>query len=305
MEYTILPVESIQERDVDMLLLEELSTDDSFCEWFIQELGLPKLTKSKGAWRSISAFGLGETDILFSYESSESTIYILIENKLDANFQDNQHGRYRERAAKYIDNDNCQEAFCVLVAPQLYCENQGDFNSFISYEQIANWFEEGNTKRSLFKSKLLKIAVEKLRRGYQPLNSEPVQKFWHAYWSYREAAYPSLKMKEPSIVPHNSDWPMLYSEGLNGVIFYHKLRQGNVDATFNGFPDGFEARLSDNLPQGARLVRHSKSFSIRIFSGVVDRTKDFDTQVDLVENGFRNLVKLRDWITLNGFVKDV
>ena len=40
MEQTILPVEAIQERDVDLILLEELSTDNSFCEWFIRELDL-------------------------------------------------------------------------------------------------------------------------------------------------------------------------------------------------------------------------------------------------------------------------
>lgn len=44
MEQSILPVESIQERDVDLILLEELSTDDTFCKWFIRELNLPNLT---------------------------------------------------------------------------------------------------------------------------------------------------------------------------------------------------------------------------------------------------------------------
>ncbi len=43
MEQSILPIESIQERDVDLILLEELSTDNSFCDWFVRELNLPKL----------------------------------------------------------------------------------------------------------------------------------------------------------------------------------------------------------------------------------------------------------------------
>ena len=98
MEETILPVESIQERDVDLILLEELSTDNLFCEWFINELKLPNLTSVNGAWRSISAFGLGETDILFSYNSNSSKIFILIENKLDAVLQCDQFNRYIQRA---------------------------------------------------------------------------------------------------------------------------------------------------------------------------------------------------------------
>lgn len=74
MEQNILTIESIQERDIDLILLEELSTDNLFCEWFIKELGLFALTSLNGAWRSISAFGLGETDILFSYNSNETSM---------------------------------------------------------------------------------------------------------------------------------------------------------------------------------------------------------------------------------------
>ena len=35
MNNELLPVESIQERDVDLILLEELSTDIIFYEWLI------------------------------------------------------------------------------------------------------------------------------------------------------------------------------------------------------------------------------------------------------------------------------
>ncbi len=93
----ILPVEAIHERDIDLIILEELNTDNSFCEWLINELNFPKIEKNNGAWHSISDFGLGETDILFSYKSEDKTIFVLIENKLDANFQDNRR-RYKRRA---------------------------------------------------------------------------------------------------------------------------------------------------------------------------------------------------------------
>lgn len=205
MERTILPVEAIQERDVDIILLEELSTDIPFCEWFVRELRLPELTKINGAWRSITDFGLGETDILFSYYSGEKRIFVLIENKLDAYFQDNQFERYQKRAAEYLRKSECEEAYSVLVAPNLYVENQNDFENYISYEAIAKRLEFTGSKRNLFKSELLKIAIEKLRRGYQPVNSEPVQKFWQLYWQYKEANHQSLKMKKPGIIPHFSD----------------------------------------------------------------------------------------------------
>ena len=296
MQSTILPVEAIRERDVDLILLEELSTDNNFCDWFIEELGLPKFKSANGAWRSITGFGLGETDLLFSYNSNDKIIFVLIENKLDADFQEEQFERYEKRAAEYLNENHCNEAYSVLIAPDLYCKNQNNFESFISYETIINRLEFTGTKRNLFKSELLKIAIEKLRRGYQPVNSEPVQTFWHNYWEFKERNFPSLKMKKPEIVPHNSDWPMLYDDRLKNITFYHKLGQGNADVTFRNFPRELQDKIEEILPEWARIENHQKSFSIRMFSGKIDRTKNFDEQIENVKKGLSNLEKIRNWI---------
>lgn len=299
MKQNILPVESIQERDVDLILLEELATDNSFCEWFVRELNLPKLTSVNGVWKSISAFGLGETDILFSYNSYDKNLFVLIENKLDASFQNQQFNRYLKRADKYLTKKECDEVFIVLIAPQLYCENQNDFETYLTYEAIAERLQFVGTKRNLFKSNLLRIATEKLRRGYQPVNSVPVQNFWLSYWRFKEERYPSLTMKKPGIVPHNSDWPMLYDDRLKNIVFYHKLGQGNTDATFKGFSEKVGFQIKERLPEWAKFEKHGTNFSIRVFSGKIDRTKDFNTQIDNVNNGLNNIERIRNWIMEN------
>lgn len=299
MKKQIIPVEAIQERDIDLMLLEELSTDDSFCAWFIKELFLPMFTSKIGAWRSITDFGLGETDILFSYNSEKQKIYVLIENKLDASFQDEQHNRYEERAARYRNKNECDEAYCVLIAPQAYCDNQNDFENYISYQNIATKLEGARSERGVFRSKLLKIAIEKLRRGYQPVNSVPVQEFWNNYWEFKEKNHPSLFMKKPGVVPHQSDWPILFDKRLKNVAFYHKLKQGHADATFQGFPNGIESKIFQTLPQWATIQKHGKSFSIRVYSGKVDRTKDFNSQIKKISEGLRNLERIRNWILEN------
>ena len=304
MEHTILPVESILERDVDLILLEELITDNSFCEWFVNELNLPKFLSVNGAWRSISDFGLGETDILFSYNSEDSKIFVLIENKLDASFQEAQYERYTKRANEYLIKNECDKTYTVLVAPNLYCENQNDFENYISYETIASRFESIGSKRNLFKSELLKIASEKLRRGYQPVNSETVQKFWHSYWHFKEKHHPSFTMKKPGIVPHNSDWPMLYDDELQGVTFYHKLGQGNTDANFRGFSNELYFKIKEKLPNGMLLEKHNKSFSIRIKSSKIDRTKEFEDQIENIQQGLFNLEQIRNWIKENNLLND-
>ena len=305
MEHTILPVESILERDVDLILLEELITDNSFCEWFVNELNLPRFLSVNGAWRSITDFGLGETDILFSYNSEDSKIFVLIENKLDASFQEAQYERYTKRANEYLIKNECDKTYTVLVAPNLYCENQNDFENYISYETIASRFELIGTKRNLFKSELLKIASEKLRRGYQPVNSETVQKFWHLYWHFKEKNHPSFTMKKPSIVPHNSDWPMLYDDELQGITFYHKLGQGNTDANFRGFSNELYFKIKEKLPNGMLLEKHNKSFSIRIKSTKIDRTKEFEDQIEDIKKGLFNLEQIRNWIKENDLLSEI
>lgn len=304
MEHTILPVESILERDVDLILLEELITDNSFCEWFVNELNLPRFLSVNGAWRSITDFGLGETDILFSYNSEDSKIFVLIENKLDASFQEAQYERYTKRANEYLIKNECDKTYTVLVAPNLYCENQNEFENYISYETIASRLEVIGTKRNKFKSELLKIASEKLRRGYQPINSETVQKFWHSYWHFKEENHPSFTMKKPGIVPHNSDWPMLYDDELQGITFYHKLGQGNTDANFRGFSNELYFKIKQKLPNGMLLEKHNKSFSIRIKSTKIDRTKEFEDQIEDIKNGLSNLEQIRNWIKENDLLND-
>ena len=89
MDYNYIPVESVQERDVDLLIIEELNVNLEFCDWFANQLGLEKPSSKIKAFRSISDYGLGETDILISYQTKEKTKFILVENKIDASFQDN------------------------------------------------------------------------------------------------------------------------------------------------------------------------------------------------------------------------
>ena len=92
---------------------------------------------------------------------------------------------------------------------------------------------------------------------------------------------------------------MLYDDRLKNIVFYHKLGQGNTDATFKGFSEEFEFKIKQILPEWVKYEKHSKSFSIRMYSGKIDRTKQFNEQINEVENGLKNLVRIRNWIIEN------
>ena len=290
-------IETVLERDVDLILLEEFNSNNYFAEWFVTKLKLPILTENIATFRSISDFGLGETDLLFTYESDSKTIFVLIENKIDANFGEQQFERYQKRAANYLTEMQCEECFTVLIAPNQFVERQNYFETYITYEDIKQYFEFSNDQRYMFKANILKIAIEKSRRGYQPTNSVPVQQFWHSYWSFKEKRYPEFRMKKPSIVPFGSDWIEMRHEELKGLIFYHKLGRGYIDATFCDFSEELEFFIKMNLPDNYAFEKHkSGRFSIRQIINPIDRTASFDSQVNNVEVGLKKIYEVMNWI---------
>ena len=93
-----MPVERKYERDVDLLLAEEFAVNPEFAERF------KALTKFAGATAKISDFwvsksnSMGESDLIAVYQRPDGNRFaLLIEDKVDANLQQDQAERYRMR----------------------------------------------------------------------------------------------------------------------------------------------------------------------------------------------------------------
>lgn len=294
MDYNYIPVESVQERDVDLLLIEELNVSLDFCKWFISAIGLGQTVSNLKAFRSISDYGLGETDILISYSVDDRTTFILVENKIDASFQENQFERYKERGKAYLQSKKCDDYHIALVAPKSYCENQSNFSNYVSYESIKKYFADQKNIRADYKAEILSIAIEKERRGYKAINSIPVQAFWKSYYEFKDFNYEVFRMNKPGVVPYNSDWIQLFSERLKGVTFYHKLEKGFIDATIKETPN-----LKSELPNWIEIVKHKKSISFRVKCYELKRTISFDVQIEKVSDCFDKLIQLENWLYVN------
>src|SRR5262245_12113083 len=89
------PLACVRERDVDLLLLEELCVDDAFRRWFAERaLGAGANAAAgafRGAWQSVSEAGLGESDLVVDFDGPDGRgLRLLVENKIDAPFQPDQ-----------------------------------------------------------------------------------------------------------------------------------------------------------------------------------------------------------------------
>ena len=278
MKKIVLPVESVRERDIDFLLVEELLSSVKFVNYFLGKLTLPECDELIEVQRSINDFGLGETDVLIEYKHRDTSIGVLVENKLDALFQPEQAERYTSRAEQYVVSGKYHQTYAILVAPQQYIEKQNDFQHCISYEDIAEYFKNSDLgDRGEFKETLLKIASEKLRRGYVAINSEPNQEFWTTYYNHISVAAPMIMMKPVSVVPANSDWIDLTAGRLK---FVHKLSKGYLD--FSLKDEDAINKLEKIFPGRTEKLNFKSGDILRIRTTPLDRMSDFQYQIENV-----------------------
>lgn len=279
MKYLSLPVESVRERDIDFLLVEELISSKAFVDYVIEKLELPSCDMITNIQRSVNDFGLGETDIFVGYRHGDLRIGILIENKLDAIFQPEQAERYSSRARQYEAGGRFDTTYEALIAPAQYINHQNAFSRSVSYEQLIEYFQ--NTSfgvRGEFKATLLTIASEKLRRGYVAVNSEPNQAFWQSYYRHLITELPLVSMKPVSVVPAGSDWIDL---SIGSRRFVHKLKKGQID--FLSLEE-IEIQRLENLFMGkTELLTFGDRLVLRIHTAPLDRMSDFQSQITAVQ----------------------
>ena len=299
-----LPLESVTERDIDLLILEELTADSLFREAFLRRLS-PNLDANytwHGVWHSIADASLGESDLLMLIEAEGKRRACLIENKIDASPQPRQALRYRQRGECGIREGLWQEFTTCIVAPKRYLEAIADaklYDEQLSYEQISELLGSSSGLDQAHREFLIQMiyqAIEQNRRGYSPKHDERVTSFWKDYWADATALFPELAMLEPKSRPSRSDWIQFHPSILpTGYVILHKLAAGAVDLqTPRSSQDiGQLSPICDPfLQEDMEVVPTSKSCSVRVKVPQVDRFKDFESQKEEAYQGMKAAYRL-------------
>jgi len=305
----IIPVESIQERDIDLLLLEEFKSNLNFVKWFLNRTIRHKTEfMVVGAWHSLAQAGLGETDIALLVGIKSRKILFLIENKITANLQPEQESRYRKRGELRLEKGECDEYYTVLTAPKHYIDLDLDFDFHLEYEAIGDWFlrQKNLGDRGKYKSELLKIAIERLRRGYRGVVDENATDFWWKYYEYSNRHYPHLNMKKPKRgIPKLSNFipfkPAL-SNMEKGDEILHKAFYGNVDIQLKGKAKEIETLrevYQNRLPDGVKIIKAGKSACFRCKVPKLDFNVDFESQIPIIKQALEQVDRLYTWANNN------
>ena len=168
------PFTLLAERDMDLLVLEEMLSSDPFKKWLVSKLynGTRQFRRMIGAWHTPSLEPLGSVDILFVFEemTARHKCAILIENKIDQPKQNLQAQRYFEFGEKGVEDGYWDEYLTCLFSPQAYfssLEPSEYFSSYLSYEEIETWFSRAaaeshsaTPERSAYKKTLIRQAIE-------------------------------------------------------------------------------------------------------------------------------------------------
>lgn len=289
-------VEAVTERDIDLLILEELNVNIEFSLWLYSSVTKNSDAPTcKGAWHSVSDASLGESDLIAIYENG---IAILIENKIDAIAQPEQGIRYDARGKKGIQSGLWKNYFTCMIAPTLYLKKERDaiiYNANLSYEEISDWFSNlgPSNQRAMYKSYFIKEAIAQNRRGYTIKPDERVTEFWSKYWELATNQFPELEMKNPGIKPAKSDWPEFRPPILDRRFsIFHKLERGDVDLQIAGAVDKLEFLQNLLTDLEVNLVAAGKSAAIRFKTDPIDRFSSFESQKNIAIDGMTAASKL-------------
>lgn len=289
----------VSERDVDLLLVEELSASSGFRAWFSEQIGLTQSDLTEVARSVVSS--TGESDLELTFQSAEGTTKVLVENKIDAMLQPRQPERYVERGETYVGSRRCDRFMTVLVAPEAYGAARSGFGARVSYEQLREWFQEQlkSDSRAPYKLALLDQALERAASGWTLIPDAAATSFWQSYWRVASEIAPELHMPAPGSKPATSGFIRFRPAHLpSGVKLLHKVPHGNVDLQFSGMATRageFARAHAGKLTAGMRLEVAGKSLVVRIAVPVVALEAPFESSAAAVREALSAAQRLLCW----------
>lgn len=240
----------VRELHIDLLLLEEFYSSDSFNTWFLtQTTGMDVANLVKRTDHSVYELER-ESDLEIAYESKDGEVLFLIENKINASFQKEQAEDYIKRAAEYVRRGKCIKCYTVLFAPSSYIEQFRSvhlFHFYVSFEQLIEFFQQELYlgRRAHYKINVLTKAIEKHKvkktvgSEYVPSEvNQGISNFWYNYWQDVTKRYPDLPMPKPRDKGPAATFIGLGKSKLpKNVFIYHKFVHGAVDLQFEGLSE--------------------------------------------------------------------
>lgn len=315
------------ERDLDLLLIEELACSPDFVAWLLNKAtgqSHRDLRKSEVLHSTRRMFNRREIDISVRAETDVGQYLLLLENKLDAGQQPGQAQSYREEAEACAAPD--LKVLTGLTCPRAYALSHESFaRAFdfrIVYEDIERYFisraretSPDIARRLSYRAELVRQAIGKERRGYR-------QVVHPARGAFAERYVAAVAQLAPELIPGPSMLRESAAESVTMIFapetlpswhflpamrLVHQLRDGNANLNFYTWGDRFEILASLMAPAidgtGFRVEqtmnrRKGGRTSLKIVADTpfVDLFGDFTAQEAAIQAGIHAANALRNWL---------
>lgn len=279
---------SAQERDIDLLLVEQLHVSNDFAEKFAEIVGL------KGAITESVRHSVyrthGETDILLIVSMKGQRIAIMVEDKIGAPMQPDQCARYHLRGKALCDEGEVDQYITVLLAPAGYLSGvsrSDPWDYHVSFEEIRNIIAAIAFPGWEYKEAILLAAAGKQSRARQADNRSNnafdaiIAPLKQAYRTLVLARFPNLKASKQE--GRDREY-YLGAAGLPpGIRFKHAFFRGEVSLIFErAWAEVAEKALVGNMPDDCWAVPHGGEYHIRASVEVMDPDLPFERQEETV-----------------------
>jgi len=216
-------VEAVYERDIDLLVLEEILSDISFSHHLLEGSEIPPPI-NLGDLKACHSYNdeKGEVDIRVDYILENRQITLWIENKIDAVFQKDQIKRYQQRK-----KNTEHESFIILLAPKDYIQSNSQFDWAVSYESLKPYFETLDL-RGKYKNEVLEIAIKKLRTGYVA-KGDRINYNFKKYYRDISNVFENIEIELPPTSPKGSTWVKLKHTEHPTLTIWHKINNHRID----------------------------------------------------------------------------
>lgn len=291
---------AVQERDIDLLILEELHATPAFAAWWAAQLGLSR-AMFDGAWHSVSNAD-GETDVLLRVHVGQERIGILIENKIAAAEQHEQAVRYHRRGEQGVSDGWFDRYVTCMVAPQAYLSCLSDqlgYDGEISYEAVAEWFASQSDARSVWRKRVVEEAIAQGRRGYTKVVSDAVTAFHRDYYDHLCRTQASLRMNPPGPRGGQGYWIILWQDGWpKHVRINHKMKRdgwGTVELGLVGLSSAEIVARVGVLPPDIVPLTTGRYGSLAIRVPPLDYRAPLLPQLGALDKAFAAMLRLASY----------
>lgn len=227
---TLCTFNSLNERDMDLLLLETLVIDKNFARLLLDEIDSLRGKEYEIIHVELSHTdtNLGESDVTAIIEIDNQRYGFLIEDKINAIAMPRQYQRYNERAEKAKQNGDYQNHFVFIFCPNKYRAGNSEAKQYpyhLSYERVLEYFSCKNDAISRLRIQQLQQAISKSKHSNITINDN-ANTFFKAYTRYKNEHYQELKLTTTK--DKNGYWPQ-FATAFNQSYILHKLNFGNID----------------------------------------------------------------------------